>query len=486
MKITMLSVCLLAFLFTFSTQTFAVDFTVNLTTDQHDANLADGVCDIGAGTGQCSLRAAVEQANNLTSDDRVLFNLPANSTITLTIGNGGEIVIADNGTLGIVGTGANNLTINGGTGTNRIFSTELSITGAVTISGLTLTGGNGTGARPDSNGYGGAIYGNSLTLDGVHVTGNSVTQRGGGINFSGGTNRVTNSTFSANSAGDCAGFNFNGGTITIINSSITGNTATNFGGGFCGYGGGTLRNITITNNTANMGGGFYYFPFRSALNFGNTIVAGNNATSGNAPEIYFYGGAVISGGGNLVGDSAGDSANTGFSIYYQPTDILDTNPQLDILRYNGGPTPTHALLPGSPAIDKGLNALAVDPSSGNALVFDQRGVNFPRIRDGNGDGTAIVDIGAFEFLLRPTAAAVSVSGRVLSSGRRGVSGAVVHLTKQNGEIQTTRTNSFGYYTFKDIAVGETYIINVYSKRYQFNPQVVSLTEDLSGLNFTAQ
>jgi hypothetical protein len=38
MKLSILSVCLLAFLFTFSTQTFAVDFTVNLTTDQHDAN----------------------------------------------------------------------------------------------------------------------------------------------------------------------------------------------------------------------------------------------------------------------------------------------------------------------------------------------------------------------------------------------------------------------------------------------------------------
>ncbi len=99
---------------------------------------------------------------------------------------------------------------------------------------------------------------------------------------------------------------------------------------------------------------------------------------------------------------------------------------------------------------------------------------------------AASDIGAFEAQLRPTAASVSVSGRVLSSRGRGGSNAVVHLTKPNGEIQTTRTNSFGYYSFKDVVVGQTYIINVYSKRYQFNPQVVSLTEDLGGLNFTAQ
>ncbi|MCA1639245.1 MAG: ice-binding family protein [Acidobacteria bacterium] len=86
----------------------------------------------------------------------------------------------------------------------------------------------------------------------------------------------------------------------------------------------------------------------------------------------------------------------------------------------------------------------------------------------------------------PTAATVSVSGRVLSSLRRGVSNAVVHLTNQNGDTQTARTNLFGYYTFNDIPAGETYIFNVYSKRYQFNPQVINLLEDLDGLNFTAQ
>jgi parallel beta-helix repeat protein len=96
------------------------------------------------------------------------------------------------------------------------------------------------------------------------------------------------------------------------------------------------------------------------------------------------------------------------------------------------------------------------------------------------------DIGAFEFQFAPTAATVSVSGRVLSARGRGVSNAVVHLTNQNGEIQTTRTNSFGYYTFQQVAAGESYVFNVYSKRYQFNTQVITLTADLDGLNFTAQ
>ncbi|MEJ7698635.1 MAG: hypothetical protein WKF71_03155 [Pyrinomonadaceae bacterium] len=62
----------------------------------------------------------------------------------------------------------------------------------------------------------------------------------------------------------------------------------------------------------------------------------------------------------------------------------------------------------------------------------------------------------------------------------------MHLTKQNGEIQTARTNRSGHYTFKDMAVGETYVFNVYAKRYQFDAQVVTLTEDLAELDFTAQ
>ncbi len=158
---------------------------------------------------------------------------------------------------------------------------------------------------------------------------------------------------------------------------------------------------------------------------------------------------------------------------------------LGALANNGGPTQTHRLLAGSAAIDRGSNALAVNPSNNTALTTDQRGAGFPRIVDGNNDSTAIVDIGAFEVQQVTTAATVSVSGRVTARGR-GISNAVVHLTSQSGEIQTARTNRFGYYTFTDLAVGETYIFNVFSKRYQFDPKVINLTEDLSEVDFAAQ
>ncbi|MBK6751267.1 MAG: hypothetical protein IPG67_15025 [Acidobacteria bacterium] len=107
------------------------------------------------------------------------------------------------------------------------------------------------------------------------------------------------------------------------------------------------------------------------MNLGNSIVAGNTApgpstNSNHAEEIRLNGGTFTSAGFNLVGDSPGDSTNNmaGFSVtLYQPSDIRDINPSLGPLSLNGGSTPTRAALFGSPAIDSGSNALAVDPSN---------------------------------------------------------------------------------------------------------------------------
>jgi hypothetical protein len=413
---------LLILILAFSAQTFAVDFTVNLPTDQRDASLADGVCDIDLATAglQCSLRAAVEQANNLGSNDRILFNLPLNSTVTLTTANGGEIPIVNNGTLEIIGTGANILTIDGGAGTNRIFFTNLT---TVTISGVTLTGGNSTGTT--SSGFGGAILdsGGSLTLDSVHMTGNTASTAGGGVSFDSGTYRIINSTISGNNALDCGGFVTESSTLTVVNSTFSGNRATTGdGGGFCNNRSATtLRNVTITNNTSNLGGGGIStglsIGLSSTLNFGNTIVAGNTATINSGPEIRFNGGFITSAGGNLVGDSPGDSTNTGpNAIAYQPTDIRDVNPLLGALQNNGGTTPTHRLLGGSPAIDKGSNSLAYDPFNNTPLVYDQRALGFPRMVDGNGDDVPTVDIGAYEVQILNCNYSISPNNAQLSAG----------------------------------------------------------------------
>lgn len=88
--------------------------------------------------------------------------------------------------------------------------------------------------------------------------------------------------------------------------------------------------------------------------------------------------------------------------------------------------------------------------------------------------------------LPSTAASVIVSGRVVAPSGRGVSRARVYLTDPNGESQIVLTNLFGGYQFTDVATGETYILNAYSKRFVFAPQVISVTEEIAELNITAQ
>ena len=95
---------------------------------------------------------------------------------------------------------------------------------------------------------------------------------------------------------------------------------------------------------------------------------------------------------------------------------------------------------------------------------------------------AAIDIGAFE-LFAPTSAPASVVGKILRNDGRGIPRASVSITDQNGNVRTTRTNPFGYYRFQDVSVGETYTFNIFSKQYQFTPQIISVDGNISGLNF---
>jgi hypothetical protein len=126
----------------------------------------------------------------------------------------------------------------------------------------------------------------------------------------------------------------------------------------------------------------------------NTVVARNTATSNPDAE-----GGFNSEGNNLIGDSTGA---TGFV----DSDLLNTNPLLGPLQDNGGPTKTHALLPGSPAVDAGKNTACT--------LTDQRGV----LRtDGDKNGTVICDMGAFE---RNDLTPPKVTTTTPTAGRKGV------------------------------------------------------------------
>lgn len=88
--------------------------------------------------------------------------------------------------------------------------------------------------------------------------------------------------------------------------------------------------------------------------------------------------------------------------------------------------------------------------------------------------------------LAPTAAGVTVSGRVLTQSGQGLRNAVVTISDPAGNPRSTLTSSFGYYSFTDVEVGQSYTVSVSSKRFAFAPRLVNLTDAVDGLDFTAQ
>lgn len=110
-----------------------------------------------------------------------------------------------------------------------------------------------------------------------------------------------------------------------------------------------------------------------------------------------------------------------------------------------------------------------------------------------GDGLIAKDLPNNEFKkfrsdivtvnLTPSAASVNVSGRVLNSAKTGIAKARVSITDPSGATRTISTNPFGYYFFEDVPAGSTYIFEVSAKMYVFAPQVISVTDEITDLNF---
>lgn len=86
----------------------------------------------------------------------------------------------------------------------------------------------------------------------------------------------------------------------------------------------------------------------------------------------------------------------------------------------------------------------------------------------------------------PTAAHVSISGRVMTKSGNGVLNAIVQLTDQQGTTRTVRTSAFGYYRFDDVPVGENYVIGVASKRFTFTPRAITVTDELDNVDLVAE
>ncbi|MEY2495664.1 MAG: hypothetical protein QOJ45_2156 [Verrucomicrobiota bacterium] len=358
----------------------------------------DPVVTNNANSGPGSLRQAIADAcvgGTIIFDDSQVV-----SPITLTTA---ELLINKN--LTITGPGANVLTVMrsaaGGTPNFRIF--EIAVNTNVAISGLTISNGAALGNGNAGQG-GGILNSGTLAVDGLVVSGNQAGDTtnpglGAGLASVSGTLTVTNSTISGNIVTGNGGGIGNIATTKIINSTISNNRATFFGGGVMnGNPGSTLSvtNSTITNNRCdsnnagfNTGGGISVNPASNAPLLNNTIVAGNFRGTGTTRDD-LNGPFNSTSSYNLIGDGTGETGITnGTNGNHVGTSANPINALLAALGNYGGPTPTHLLLPASPAIDAALDPLAVDANN-DPLTTDQRGAGFPR-RVGQA-----IDIGAVE------------------------------------------------------------------------------------------
>ncbi len=363
-------------------------FTVTKTEDT-----ADGVCDA-----DCSLREAVIAVNNGSGAGDTI-NIPTAGLYALTRAGAGEDM-ASTGDLDllkivtIVGASSNSVIIDGGS-LDRVFHNIAADN--TTISGVTIQNGSVTGDgggiwtehpltinrsviyNNAATALGGGIYGNGTTvsINESTIGNNSATGDGGGYYSLDSTVSINRSTINNNSSSSSASILNGGGgfysrsssgttNVTFTNTTISGNTAAGYGGGLYILGQAEIKNSTITANSAPTGGGIYRF--NGATNLANSIVA--NQTSGG--DCSSLSGSITSSGSNLESATSCGFTGTG--------DLQNSNPLLGPLADNGVPTMTHALLPGSPAINAGNNATCEST--------DQRGVIRPQ--------GVNCDIGAYE------------------------------------------------------------------------------------------
>ena len=306
------------------------------------ADVNSGAIDLFAPDG-ITLREAIAFAAADPGDDTIVFSpllkgghrpesrRPPTITESLTIGGPGANVLAVNaqGLSGIltIGSGAD-----------------------VTIFGLTLANGSASPAPGGSiiSAAGGAIENHgTLAIIGCTLTGNTAVVGGAIANT--GTLSLIDSTLSGNSASSYGGAIYSTGTTTLADCTISGNSAQDKGGGIYRLSYSqpgtslTLADCTISGNATNLGLGGGIFGLNVILN--NTIVA----NSGSGGDIW----GTASGSNNLIDDAA----NAGGLSDGIDGNIVGQDPELGPLTYNGGPTRTMALLPGSKAIGAGDSSL---------------------------------------------------------------------------------------------------------------------------------
>jgi uncharacterized repeat protein (TIGR01451 family)/CSLREA domain-containing protein len=319
-------------------------YTVDSLDDAVDASVGDGVCQTA--TGECTLRAAIQEANASSVADTI--NITATGTITLT----GDLPTITEA-LTIEGPGAANLTVDGADSYTH-FAVDVGVTAE--ISDLTLTDGAATHVLWGDNHCGGAIYNaGTLTLNDVTITGSSASGSsygvGGGIYTAFGSVTVINGgqigAQDAPNAADMGGGIYNSGAFTLT-AAVSYNTAVT-GGGIYNYRGMVIQDSTIAGNTADVGGGIHNNPNRQltimnsavvsntagegggiynrgALTATLSTVSDNRANNGDGGGIYNnYGSAIIAGtvSQNVASDDGGGFYNYGGVVSIQDSTLFD-------------------------------------------------------------------------------------------------------------------------------------------------------------------
>ena len=269
-----------------------------------------------------------------------------------------------------------------------------------TLSDITFSG-NTAGS------FGGGMYNlqGNPTLSNVTFSSNSATNDGGGMYNNSSSPRLTNVTFSGNSAANDGGGMYNSqGDLSLTNVTFSGNSAANDGGGMYNLQGNpSLNNITFSgNNAEHFGGGM--LSFQSSPTLRNVTFSGNTATNNGGGIYNLQGSPTLTNAilwGNTPDQIRGDSTTVTYSDVqggYPGTGNINDDPLLGPLADNGGLTQTHAIAAGSPAIDAG------DPDV--CPNIDQRA--FTRPIDGDENGTAICDMGAYEYGSYPAVFSLTV------------------------------------------------------------------------------
>ena len=505
---------------TFSVQ--AATFTVN--------TLADDQLN-GCSSGQCTLREAIASANNSPDIDNIEFQTGLMGTITLTMG---QLIVSGN--MNINGPGARTISVSGNS-TNRVFLIATPVLGGditASISGLTITNGSAFPVLGSLAGDGGGILNgallgvlggkSTLNLTEVAVTNNLASTLGGGIatRLNSETNirrsLISNNTSNAIEfvpGGDVGGGGLSNAalsTTTISNTTISDNTSLAAGGGILNVAGivNSTNNTIAYNRSVLVGGGVVSLvgvvPPLGVVYLRNTIIAKNQAlftTNIISSDVLGVLGSFNSLGNNLIGNNFRAEADFEASVFAGATPQLNAkadlvgnvvignqiiDPLLGDLQNNGGPTDSRLPMPLSPAVNRGNNCVvtntcATNPQGENpsfALQIEQRGTGYARLMN------SIVEIGAVELPLAPTAADTSISGRVTDTNGRGISRALVTVTDALGATRNVNTNSFGYFTINEIETGEVFIIQAFHKRYRFNAQVVTPLQNVTDFNIVGE